>query len=201
MNTAVHLLILLPLFKWPTHPPFDCQLVAKIWFFRFPVDPRTMGARTYFLHLSTFCSENIDQLWKVMPPIHANGRRAEALVGAAQCSMLKHSFTVRSFECTLKLKLKILLVRITAFYLLFQEKAWGFSANAEVEKNQTKNLKLKFKCSWNWWQRGVQLLETIWTRLFQNVTQGRCFEKFSLFLTYNRIGVPYGHDFFTGAKN
>ena len=27
------------------------------------------------------------------------------------------------------------------------------------------------------------------------------FENFSLFLTYNRIGVPYGHDFFTGAKN
>ena len=172
MNTAVHLLILLPLFKWPTHPPFDCQLVAKIWFFRFLVDPRTMGARTYFLHLSTFCSENIDQLWKVMPPIHANGRRAEALVGAAQCSMLKHSFTVRSFECTLKLKLKILLVRITAFYLLFQEKAWGFSANAEVEKNQTKNLKLKFKCSWNWWKRGVNCWKLFERGYFKTLHRG-----------------------------
>ena len=24
---------------------------------------------------------------------------------------------------------------------------------------------------------------------------------FSLFLTQNRIGAPYGHDFFTGVKN
>ena len=40
----------------------------------------------------------------------------------------------------------------------------------------------------------------IWTWLFQNVTQGEVFEIFSLFITYNRIGVLYGYDFFYWCK-
>ena len=31
---------------------------------------------------------------------------------------------------------------------------------------------------------------------FKTLHRVGCFENFSLFLTYNRIGVPYGHDFF-----
>ena len=35
---------------------------------------------------------------------------------------------------------------------------------------------------------------------FKTLHRVGCFENFSFFLKYNRIGVPYGHDFFTGAK-